>query len=401
MTSFHHQDVKIDVLKRKAYNYRWAEVDDDCIPLTAADPDFMAAKEVRDAIIDYAKEGYFSYTPKRGLPEFIDAIAKYLLETKNEKIEKKHILPIDSAARGMYVIAEAILEPGDEAIIFDPVDFLFRDSVIHAKGKIVLYPAHVVNGKIDLSKLESYITEKTKMIGLCNPHNPLGLLYSREDLKYILDLAEKYHLYIMNDEIWSDIVYPEKTFLSILNVDESKNDHVLSVFGFSKSFGIAGLRAGCIYTNNDEMFNKCIEASCVMSTAGGISSLSQVAGTACMNDAREWLQEFLQHLTKMRNYICDRINQMPGLSCRIPEATYLAYVDIREYGMSSEAFVDYIKEKTKVVLIPGGETFFGVESEGYIRICFATSQTILEEGLNRLEKGLYLLIEEKKNKQNR
>ncbi|MCF0112295.1 MAG: pyridoxal phosphate-dependent aminotransferase, partial [Erysipelotrichaceae bacterium] len=292
---------------------------------------------------------------------------------------------------GMFIIADSILQEGDEAIVFDPVDFLFRHSTRHAGGVVVEYPVKVIDGKIDLSDLENYITPKTKMIGLCNPHNPLGLLYTKENLQLLLDLAEKHDLYIMNDEIWSNIVYPEKPFLSLLNVDPSKNDRVLSVFGWSKTYCLAGLRIGCVYTTNRQMFDKMIEKSDVMSTAGGVSTLSQIAGMASINYGDDWFREFRNHLTEMRDYGYERLNHMPKLSCTKPEGTYMFYVNIKEYGMNSNEFCEFMKKEVKLALIPGGEKFFGSQSEGYIRICFATSKEILEEGLNRLEKGLELL----------
>ena len=388
---FDHQEIDINVLKQRAYNFRWAEVDDGIIPLTAADPDFKCAPAIRQALTDYIDGGYFSYTPKEGFPQFKEAMHKYLKEMKNEEVPVEGILPIDSAARGMWVIAEAVLQPGDEAIVFDPCDFLFRKSVEHAKGKVVLFPADVVDGKIDLSHIEDYITPKTKMICLCNPHNPLGKLYPKEDLIYLLDLCAKHDLYIMNDEIWSDITYPEKPFLSIMSVKPELNHRILSVFGFSKSFGIAGLRVGCVYSTNAELFEKCVVASCVRETAGGISSLSQVAGIACLNDSRQWLAEFKAHLCEMRDYLCERVNAMEGLSVTAPEGTYLAYVDISSLNMSGAEFTAFLQENVKLALVPGGETFFGVRSEGHVRICFATSKQILKEGLDRLEEGLKLL----------
>lgn len=395
MRLFSDRSVDLIALKKKAYNYRWAETKEGVIPLTAADSDFPVSDQIKKALTDYIEDGYFSYTPKEGLPEFIDAIWNYLVCEKKETVNKSCILPVDSAARGMFIIAEAVLKPGDDAIVFNPVDFLFRHSVKHAGANVIEYPAKISEGKIDLSNLESYITPKTKMIGLCNPHNPLGLLYEKEQLRTILEFAEKYDLYIMNDEIWSDIVFPEKQFVSILSIDEAKTDRVLSVYGFSKAFGIAGLRVGCIYTTNQDIFKKIFDASCVMSTAGGISSLSQVAGIACLNDSLGWLKLFLEHLTEMRNYVCDRVNKMPLITCRAPEATFLAYADIRCFGMKSEEFTDYMKDRVKLALIPGGETFFGSMSEGYVRICFSTSYEILKEGMDRLETGIGMLIKER------
>lgn len=294
----------------------------------------------------------------------------------------------------MYVIARTVLAPGDEMIVFDPVDYLFRESCLAAGGKVALFPAKLKDGWIDLSDLESYITPKTRMIGLCNPHNPYGVSYRKEDLEHIMALCEKYNLYIMNDEIWSDIIFPEAPFNSIYLLGNERCRRVMSVFGWSKSFGIAGMRIGCIYTTDPALFERMVEKSDVMSTAGGISSLSQIAGTACMHNY-DWVDAFLVHLKGNRDYAVDRLKHMPLVKAYAPRATYLLYVDIRAFGMKSEDFTDYMKQKVKLALVSGGEKFFGQGSEGYIRICFATSRGILEEGLNRLEQGIRMLMEEK------
>lgn len=395
MALFDGSNVKIDVLKKRAFNYRWAEVPEGVIPLTAADPDYPVAPEIREAMMEYVQDGYFSYTPKLGYPEFAESIARRLKERKGEEIDPSRILPIDSAARGMYVIAETVLKPGDEMIVFDPVDYLFRESCLAAGGKVVLFPARLKDGYIDLSELESYITPRTRMIGLCNPHNPYGVLYRAQDLEQIMALCEKHDLYIMNDEIWSDIVFPEEKFLSIYSLGNERCRRVMSVFGFSKSFGIAGLRAGCVYTTDEKLFAGLVENSDVISTAGGIASISQIAGTACMDKCYYWVDEFLVHLKKNRDYAVERLNAMPHIRAYRPHATYLLYVDIRDFGMKSEEFTDYMKEKVQLAVVSGGEKFFGQGSEGYIRICFATSREILAEGLDRLEKGIAMLTKEK------
>ncbi len=395
MALFDGSNIKLDVLKKRAFNYRWAEVPEGTIPLTAADPDYPAAPEIRQAMMDYVQDGYFSYTPKLGYPEFSESIAARLWDRKGEKIDPKQILPIDSAARGMYIIAKAVLKPGDEMIVFDPVDYLFRESCLAAGGKVVLFPARLKDGYIDLSELERYITARTRMIGLCNPHNPYGVLYRPEDLELIMSLCEKYNLYIMNDEIWSDIVYPEEPFCSIYTLGSDRCGRVMSVFGFSKSFGIAGLRAGCVYTTSAELFERIVECSDVLSTAGGIASISQVAGKACMDSCYYWVDEFLVHLKKNRDYAVERLNGMPLIKAYSPHATYLLYVDVSAFGMTAEAFTEYMKEHVRLAVVSGGEKFFGKGSEGHIRICFATSHEILKEGLNRLEKGIGMLMKER------
>lgn len=392
MTMFADERVRLDVLKQRAFNYRWAEVPEGVIPLTAADPDYPVAPEINRALIEYIGAGYYSYTPKMGFPEFRQAIAEALYARKGEDIPAERILPIDSAARGMYIIADVVLSPGDEMIIFDPVDYLFRESCKAAGGVPVLFPAKLDGeGYIDLTGLERCITPRTRMIGLCNPHNPLGAVYRREDLEHIMALCERHDLYIMNDEIWSDIIYPDSRFTSIYALGNQRCARVMSVFGFSKSFGIAGLRAGCVYATDEALFQKIVDASAVMTTAGGISSLSQVAGLACVRDCYYWVDAFIEHLTRMRDYALERIAAMPGITARKPSATYLIYCDVSALGMSAEAFCDFVKEKAGVALVPGGEKFFGPGSEGHLRICIATSHALLTEGLNRLEKAVALL----------
>jgi aspartate/methionine/tyrosine aminotransferase len=386
---FQDENVNLDILKKRAYNYRWAEVPEGVIPLTAADSDFPAAHEVREALIEYIESGYFSYAPKKGLPEFISSIASGIKERKGITLDENMILPIDSAARGMYITSQAVLRPGDEVIVFDPVDYLFKESALSAGAVPVLYPSNIKNNKIDVSDIEQYITPRTRMIGLCNPHNPLGALYTRESLDHLLTIAEKYDLHIMNDEIWSDIIFPEEKFLSILSLDNERNGRVITIYGFSKSFGLAGLRIGCIYCFDETVYSKILDCSDVMTTAGGISSLSQIAGIACMQKTFYWLDEYVRHLTKNRDYAVERINKMPGLSCRKPEATYLLFVDISKTGLTSEAFVEFVLRDAKLAIVPGNEKFFGPGAKGFIRLCFATSRGILEEALNRLEQTVH------------
>lgn len=389
---FDNNSIRFDVLHQRAYNLRWAEQEEGVIPLTAADIDFPCAQPIVQAIIDYAQAGYFSYTPKRGLPEFRRSMARYLNQRKKEPITEDLILPIDSAARAMSVIAKAVLKPGDEAIVFDPVDFLFKTSMEAAGGKIVLFPMKIRDGHIDFSDLESYITPKTKMLGLCNPHNPLGLCYPLKDLDHILRLSEKHGFYIMNDEIWSDIIFSDASFHSILELGAQRNRRTLSVYGFSKGYGIAGLRAGCLYATDPELFEQVVAASEVDSTIGGISSLSQVAGIACLDRCGAWLESFLQHLQGNRDYALERLNAMPGICCRKSEATFVLFPDVTGLGMSAEAFADFARREYRIAVVPGGEKFFGPGSEGHIRICLATSREVLKEGLDRLERAVKAVV---------
>ena len=220
--------------------------------------------------------------------------------------------------------------------------------------------------------------------------------YTKEELDYIMSLCEKYDLYIMNDEIWSDIVYPDAKFESIYCLGNERCHRVMSVFGYSKSFGLAGLRVGCVYTTNDDAFDKLVEASDVMSTAGGATSISQVAAIAAMNDSRDWGKEFIKHLTENRDYAVNFINNnIPQLHAYRPKATYLLYVDIKDLNCTAVELVDFLKKEVKLSVVPGGHNYFGNQSEGHVRICIATSKGILHEGLNRLKLGVEKFVSQK------
>lgn len=391
---FRNKDIDIKVLKERAYNFRWAEVEDGVLPLTAADPDFKPAKEISEALKEYIDGGYFSYTPARGFESFKKSIAKAMFERKQEMIDPDLVLPIDSAARAMFITAKALLKPGDEAIVFDPVDFLFKTSVEHAGAKAVRYPCAIKDGKIDVSHIEDCVNEHTKMICFCNPHNPLGMVYDEEQLNTILDVANKHDLYIMNDEIWSDIVYSDAKFTSLLALGNERNQKTITIYGFSKSFGIAGLRVGCLYTVNRQLFDRLVEASEVDTTAGGVSSLSQVAAQACLDHCFYWTDDFVSYLQENSDYLYENINATGILKARKPQATYVIFIDVSQTGKTSEEFVEFMKEKVQLALVAGGDRFFGPGSRGYVRLCYATSHELIEEGMKRLKKGLDMMKEE-------
>ncbi len=388
---FSNEQINLSALRRKAYNFRWAEVPEGVLPLTAADPDFPVAPEVISALQDYLADGYLPYTPKLGLPEFRNAVAKAFRARKQEPIEPELVLPMDSAARGMYLIAQTFLKPGDEAIVFDPVDFLFQNAVRSAGAKPVYYPARVLDGRVDLGALEQYVTPATRMICLCNPHNPLGRVYTREQLDYLLRFAEAHDLWIMNDEIWSDIVFDDAQFCSILSLGAERNRKTISVYGFSKGFGVAGLRIGCVYCTDEEAFARLTEASGVLTTAGGLSSLSQVAGVACLEKAAYWTQDLVRYLQRSRDWAAKEICAIPGLSTLAPEATYLFWIDMHELPVSNTELTDFLQQKVQLALVPGSEQMFGPGAAGYVRLCFSTSFELLQEGVQRLKRGIELL----------
>ncbi|MFC5874919.1 aminotransferase/cystathione beta-lyase [Chryseobacterium arachidis] len=380
---FTNNDINFEALKRKAYNGRWATLEDGIIPLTAADPDFRMSKEIENGIIEYIKDGYLSYGPFSGIPEFKKSVAEHFNTKKNGSFTPENVLAVNSAAMGMFMVAKYVLSPGDEAIIFDPVDFLFKKTVDAVGGNIKLCAVDSATGDIDFEMLVSLIGPKTKLISVCNPHNPVGRVYSKEILQKIAEIAAAHDLWVMSDEIWSDIVYDKKEFNTYSSVSEHAKKKSFTVFGFSKSFGIAGLRIGAVLCNDQDLLDDFTEKSMFNSTIEGVSTLSQIAASVAIDKAKPWFDDFLTHLQHNRDLAHSMLNNSGILTPNLPEATFVIFPKINN-GMSSDKFAQHVLKEGKVAIVPGSERWFGKGAEGHVRICFSTSQEILTEGLNRL-----------------
>lgn len=384
---FDNSAIDVEILKQRAFNMRWAQQPAGVIPLTAADGDFPCAPEITEAISQYMSKRFFSYGPAEGLTTFRNAICNSWYDERKINWEPQHILPVDSAAQGMFVIAKTFLNPGDEAIIFDPVDFLFKAAIENAKGVAKLLPINVISGKYDVEKLESLINPKTKMICLCNPHNPSGKVFSREELLQIGQIAVENNLWIMNDEVWSDIVYPPVQFCSMAALDKEIRQRTITVYGFSKAYALAGLRVGFIAAPGEEAFKKIYKASLVETTACGVSTISQIAAQAALEHAAYWRIAFVAHLKKMRDMAFEKLNKIKNIQCHLPDGCFIMFPSITATNLSSAEFADYLLQQAKVAVVPGIERWFGKGAEGHIRLSYATSQEILEEALNRIESA--------------
>ncbi len=385
---FESDKVELEQLRKKAFNMRWAEFPDDVIPLTAADPDFKSAPEISEAIIEYCKGQYFSYGPSEGLVEFRESVSTFFHSKRNVPVDPKFVLPVDSAAFGIYLICKTILNTGDEAIIFDPVDFLFKYSIEQVGATAVPFLIPPNTREVDFQKLEQLITDKTKMICLCNPLNPSGKVFTKEELLLLGEIAIKHDLIIMSDEIWSDIVYHPAKFTSIASLSEEIRNKTITVTGYSKSYGMAALRVGVVVAHNQEHYTSLYEHSMHQFTVHGLNVLSQIGAIAALEKCDYWLEDFVAHTKKMRDLLVNEINSIPNLSCVAPEGCYVAFINIQKTNKTSQEITDLLLNEGKVAVVPGLERWFGKGAEGYIRICFSTSEEILKESITRIKKCL-------------
>ena len=385
---FKNNSVNLTLLKQRAFNLRWATLPEGVIPLTAADPDFPSAPEISEAISSFAKDKYYCYGPPEGLPDFKESIATYFQVKRNVPVSPAFSFPVDSAAFGIYLTCKAFLSPGDEAIIFDPVDFLFRYSIESVDAKAIPFAIPPGTIKVDFEELEMLITKNTKMICLCNPLNPTGKVFTKEELTQLGEIACKHQLIILSDEIWSDIVFKPAVFTSIASINEEIRNQTVTITGFSKSYGLAGLRIGAVMAHNQQHFEILMDASMHYSTIHGVNVLSQIAATTALNSCGYWLDNFVDHLSNMRNLVVNELNTIPGFKCIAPDGCYVAFTDITATNKTSQEIHDLLLNEAKVAVVPGLKQWFGDGAEGYIRMSFASSEEILTDALGRVKKYL-------------
>ncbi len=383
---FSNDSINLSLLKQRAFNLRWATVEDGVIPLTAADPDFPCAPEIAEAICSYSKDRYFSYAHPEGLPEFKESVANYFQRKRNVPVSPAFTFPVDSAAYGIYLTCKAFLKTGDEAIIFDPVDFLFRYSIEAVGATAISFSIPPGSFDVDFQHLEKQITKNTKMICLCNPLNPTGKVFTKQELLQFGNIACKHNLTILSDEIWSDIVFEPNVFTSIASLNQDIRNKTVTITGFSKSYGLAGLRIGAVIAHNESDFIRLMNASLHNSTVHGANILSQIAATTALTKCEYWLDDFLVHLTKMRNIMVSELNSIPNFECIAPQGCYVAFTNIKATQKTSQQIQDILLNEAKVLVVPGLKQWFGDGADGYIRTSFATSEEIISDAIARIKK---------------
>ncbi|MCB9794669.1 MAG: aminotransferase class I/II-fold pyridoxal phosphate-dependent enzyme, partial [Alphaproteobacteria bacterium] len=386
---FADHNVDRAVLRQRAYNYRWATVPEGVIPLTAADPDFPMAEEIREALTEYIGAGYLSYGPGEGLPEFREGLARRMSQRFDVPCTPGQVLAANSAASALYLAVRYCLKPGEEALIADPVDFLLERSVRAAGGVVKRFPVSAQEGaRFDLEAIEAMITPgRTRLLSLCNPHNPLGLVWTREELASLCELALRHDLWIISDEVWADIVYRPHRLTSTAALGPEVAARTFTVLGFSKNFALAGLRLGALISPSEQAHRAIVTMSHADETAYGVSTVSQIAGVAAMAHGDTWLRRYVGHLQRRRNQALERLRQMPGVRCHLPQGTFVIFPDVSELGVEVTTLVERLAQEHGVAVVPGSPAFFGPGAAGHIRISYATSEAILGEGLDRLERG--------------
>ena len=362
----------------------------DVVGFGAGEPDFDTPKHICDAAVKAIMEGKTRYTPAAGTLPLRKAVCEKFLKENGLSYEPTQIVVSNGAKHSLVNVFMAICNPGDEVIIPAPFWVSYPEMVKIADGVPVVLMTKEENGfKTTAKELEAAITPKTRAIVLNSPSNPTGMVYTAEELKEIAEVAVRHNVYVVSDEIYEHLIYEGK-HTSIASFGEKIKDLTIIVNGVSKTYAMTGWRIG--FTASNSALAKAMSSVQSHATSNP-NSIAQEATIAALEGGLECVEEMKKEFVKRRDYMVERINSIPGVSCLKPNGAFYIMMNIKGiigttlYGKeikSADDFADMFLDIAKVAVVPGT----GFEAPEYVRWSYATSMDNCREGLDRLEKFL-------------
>ncbi len=361
---------------------------DDAISLGVGEPDFDTPWRIRDEAIYSLEQGKTFYTSNAGLFELKDGIRGYLDRRYDLTYDpRSEIMITVGGSEAIDIALRAMLDPGDEVLIPQPSYVSYLPCTILANGTPVIINLKEENRfRLTAQELEDAITEKTKVLIMPFPNNPTGAVMEREDLEAIAEVIIKHDIFVLSDEIYSELVYGVE-HVSIASLPGMKERTIL-INGFSKAFAMTGWRLGYACAPKEIIAQMLkIHQYAIMCAP----TTSQYAAVEAITNCDEEVANMREQYDARRKYILKRFDSM-GLKCFEPQGAFYLFPNIAEFGMSSEEFATRFLEKKKVAVVPG--TAFGDCGEGFLRISYAYSIENLRIALDRLEEFIQELREQ-------
>lgn len=354
----------------------------------AGEPDFETPDRIKKAGIKAIEDGFTRYTPAAGTIELRQAICDKFKRDLGIDYTINNIVVSNGGKHSLTNIFMCICEPGDEVIIPAPYWVSYPEMVKMADGKPVFIDTTEETGfKFTPEQFEKAITDRTKAIVLNTPSNPTGMVYSREELEKITDIAIKNNVYIIFDEIYEKLIYEGEHVNPATFSEEAKNIIVI-VNGLAKAYAMTGWRIG--YTAANEKLTKAM-ANLQSHATSNPNSIAQAAAIEALLGDQSEIGVMCKEYVKRRDYMVERINGIDGISCLKPNGAFYIFMNVRDllgkehYGKvinTAQELCDDMLERALVALVPSEG--FGID--GYARLSYATSMETIVEGLNRIEK---------------
>lgn len=355
------------------------------ISLGVGEPDFDTPWMVREEGMYTLQKGYTYYTANAGLIALREEISRYLSRRCQLSYDpNEEILVTVGGSEAIDLALRAMLDPGDEVIVPEPSYVSYVPCVSLADGVAVTIDLQErYNFRLQKEELEAVITSKTKVLILSYPNNPTGAVMEKEDLQAIADLVISHDLYVISDEIYSELSYHHQ-HVSIATL-QGMRDRTIVINGFSKGFAMTGWRLG--YAVGPK---KIIQAMTKIHQFAIMAAptTSQYAGIIALRDCDRQVDEMRESYNQRRRYLMSRVKEL-GIPCFEPFGAFYIFPNISEFGLTSEAFATQLVQEEKVAVVPGSA--FGESGEGYVRISYAYSIEELKEAFNRIENFILRL----------
>ena len=373
--------------RRGSHSVKWDEPEQEgVIPMWVADMDFMAAPAIQEALRKRVEHGVFGYTL---VPDaYYDAIVNWFGRYHHWTIDRQDIIYTTGVVPAISCAIQALTMGGENVLIQTPVYNCFFSSIRNSGSNILENPLKRQGDTyvIDFDDFaRKCADEKTTAFLLCNPHNPAGRVWTKEELTRMNDICMRHHVRVIADEIHCELVMPGYTFTPFASISEACRDNSVTLNSPSKSFNIAGLQIANIICHDPAMRRR-INRQVNINEVCDVNPFGVEALMAAYNDSRDWLVALNDYLWENYQALCRFCEeQLPQWKVLKLEGTYLPWVDITATGMTSDALADLLLSEAKVMVNSG--TMYGAQTgEGYIRLNIACPRARMLEGLERIKK---------------
>jgi len=352
----------------------------DVVSFGAGEPDFDTMFHIKEAAKKAIDEGFTKYTASSGIIELKEAICAKFRRDNWIDYEPKNIIVSTGGKQALFNMIMVTVDPGDEVIIPVPYWVSYEEMVKLAEGKCVFLKTN--NFKINPQDLEKAITPKTKMLILCSPSNPTGVVYDEKELKQIASICLKNNIYILSDEIYEKLIYGKK-HVSIASVNDKVKKLTIVINGVSKSYAMTGWRIG--YAAAEE---EIVKAATRLQdhTTSNPTSISQKAALAAITGPEDHVAKMVYEYKKRRDFMVDRLNRIDGMIASRPDGAFYVFANVSKFYSDevkgSMVFCQRLLEDAYVAVVPG--IAFG--DDRFVRLSFATGMEHIKRGLDRMEK---------------
>lgn len=384
MQGTEQRTIPIEALERRDCA-KWNYFPEGVLPLWVAEMDLRVAPAIRRALKEHIDTDDFGYPMPIGAPGMCEALCARLAGRYDLHINADGVMSMASTVAGLNLGARAFADAGDEVLLLTPLYPPFKNS-LDLTGRVAVEVELVDDGSgyaIDFDALQAAVTARTRMIMLCNPHNPVGRVFTREELQGLADFAIRNDLMVVSDELHADLTLDGK-HIALASLGDEIAARTVTLYGPTKAFNIPGLNVSFALATDPGLLERLRKAA--KGLLGGPNRMAQVATRAAYTEGDEWLAGTLDLLRSNRELLLRTVGaEIPAVKMHSPEGTYLAWLDMRQTDLGPEP-AKALVERAKVGLNEGAD--YGKGGAGFVRLNFATSPEILSQALERISAAI-------------